>query len=61
MATNILVTQRPGESTDKLIKRFIKKCKNEDIVQEYLDKTSFFKSKSEKRREKIRKNRYLKR
>ena len=35
-----------------LIKRFLKKCKKERIVKEYIEKTSYYKSKSQKRREK---------
>jgi ribosomal protein S21 len=60
MPTNIEVRQRGKESADKLIKRFIKKCKKKDIVREYLDKTLYFKPKSQKRREKRKLNAFLK-
>lgn len=46
-------------SQEKLIKKFFKKCKNEDIVREYLDKTSFYLTKSQKEKEKQRKNKFL--
>lgn len=59
MAVNVSVELRPGESSERLIKRFIKKCKKEDVIREYLTKTSFHRTKSQKRREKIRKNRHL--
>ena len=37
---------------DTLIRRFLKKCKKERIVKEYTEKTSYYKSKSQKKREK---------
>jgi len=57
---NVEVTLKPGESQDKLLKRFMKKCKKVDIVKEYLDKTSYFKTNREKKREKRIKNQWLK-
>jgi hypothetical protein len=44
--------------TEAEIKKFFKKCKKAEILQEYLEKTSFHLTKSQKRREKIRKNAY---
>ena len=41
-----------ASQNDLLIRRFLKKCKKERIVKEYTEKTSFYKSKSQKRREK---------
>ena len=35
-----------------LIRRFLKKCKKERVVKEYTEKTSYYKSKSQKKREK---------
>lgn len=60
MATNIEVKAKPGESTDKLIKRFLKKVKKQEIIKEYLDRVSFFRSPSQKRRWKRAKNKFLK-
>lgn len=57
---NVEVKLKEGESSDKLIRRFIKKCKKQEIVKEHLDKISFFKTKSQKRREKRSKNKRLK-
>ena len=37
---------------EALIRRFLKKCKKERVVKEYIEKTSYYKSKSQKRREK---------
>lgn len=37
---------------DVLIRRFLKKCKKERIIKEYTEKTSYYKSKSQKKREK---------
>ena len=39
MATNVSVTQRNNESAERLIRRFIKKCKKERIVEQYRAKT----------------------
>jgi ribosomal protein S21 len=55
---NIEVKLRDGESSDRLIKRFFKKCKKQDIVREYCEKTEFYRTKSQKRRDKIRKNKF---
>jgi len=59
MTYNIEVKSRAGENADKLVKRFIKKCKKEDIVKEYLEKTSYALTKSQKKRAKRLKNRFL--
>ena len=56
---NIEVRLKDGESQEKLIKRFLKKCKKQEIVKEYLDKTSFFKSKHQRRKEKRLRNQYI--
>ena len=48
---HVEVTLRPGESSDKLIKRFIKKVKNEKIVETYRER-NVFEKKSVKRRQK---------
>lgn len=61
MAINLELKLRPGESVDKLIKRFFKKCKNQEIVREYLNRVSYFKSKRQKRREKSAKAKFIKR
>lgn len=59
MSVNVSIKLRKGESQDKLLKRFNKKCRKEEVIKEYLDKTSFFKTKTQKKREKRRKNQYL--
>jgi ribosomal protein S21 len=46
---NVEVVLKPNESADRLIKRFIKKCKKSDIIKEYLEKT-IFRSPSQKKR-----------
>jgi ribosomal protein S21 len=58
---NVEVRLREGESIDKMIKRFFKKCKKQDILKEHLEKISFHRTKSQKRRDKIQKNRHLRR
>ena len=59
MATNLVVELRGNESADRLIKRFLKKCKKQDVIREFLNKTSYFKSKSQKRKEKIVRNQFI--
>ena len=39
MAINVSVRVRRGETTEKLIRRFIRKCKKERVVEEYRAKT----------------------
>lgn len=39
MATNIRVSLRRGETSEKLIRRFNRKCKKEGIIKIYREKT----------------------
>jgi len=39
MSINVRVSLRRGETSDRLIRRFIKKCKKEKIVETYKAKT----------------------
>jgi ribosomal protein S21 len=48
----VVVKQKKGESTDRLIARFKKKVLYAGIVQEFRDRNRF-KSKAEKRKEKL--------
>ena len=59
MVINVEVRLEHGMSQEKLLKKFLKKSKNENIIREYLDKTSFYLSPSEKRKAKRRKNKFL--
>ena len=52
--TNIKVTPRRKESQERMIKRFIKKCKKQGIIDEIKDRR-YFKSNSEKKNEVKRK------
>ena len=49
MATNITEPPRKGESMERFIKRFTKKCKKLGIIQECRDRKNF-QSQSEKKR-----------
>ena len=49
MASNIKETPRKNESSERFIKRFLKKCKKSGIIQEVRDKKQFV-SKSEQKR-----------
>lgn len=55
---NVEVILKPGESTDRLIKRFLKKVKKSDIIKEHLEKT-VFRTKSQKIRWKRAKNKHF--
>ena len=59
MASNYKVKPRKNESGERMIKRFIKKCKKLGIINEVRDRKEF-KSKSERkriaRRKAVRKN-----
>lgn len=43
---------------NKLVKRFIKKVRNEEVLKPYYNKIAYFISKSEKKREKLRKAKF---
>lgn len=49
MASNYTVRPRKNENPERLIKRFIKKCKKLGIINEVRDRKEF-KSKSERKR-----------
>ena len=51
---NVEVELRERETTEKLIRRFIKKCKKEKIVEEYRARTHYEKPSTIKRRNKAR-------
>lgn len=55
-AVNVSIVLKDGENQEKLIKRFFKICKKQGILEEHLEKVSHARSKSQKRRDKIRKN-----
>ena len=42
MPVNVSVTKRRGESDERLIRRFNRKCKKQKIVQEYRSKTDCY-------------------
>ena len=42
MPTNVKVTKRRGESDERLIRRFNRKCKKQRIVQEYRERTDYY-------------------
>jgi ribosomal protein S21 len=42
MAVNLKVVKRRGESDEKLIRRFNRKCKKQKIVQEYRERTDYY-------------------
>ena len=57
MASNVVVKIRRGEPTEKLIRRFIRKCKKERVVEEYRARTDYYIKPSVKRKQKSEKAR----
>tara|TARA_R110002020_G_scaffold76558_15_gene193975 strand:+ start:1142 stop:1363 length:222 start_codon:yes stop_codon:yes gene_type:complete len=50
VATNVVVRLRRGESSERLIRRFIKKCKKERVVETYRQRTDHYIKPSVKRK-----------
>jgi small subunit ribosomal protein S21 len=50
MPTNIVVKLRRGETSEKLVRRFIRKCKKEKVVETYRAKTDHYIKPSVKKR-----------
>jgi len=42
MATNVKVRPRRNESTERLIRRFVKKVKKERVLEIYKEKTAYY-------------------
>tara|TARA_Y100000296_G_C5092888_1_gene215817 strand:+ start:135 stop:356 length:222 start_codon:yes stop_codon:yes gene_type:complete len=65
VATNVIVRPRRNESSERLIKRFIRKCKKEKVIETYKAKTDFYikpaVKKKLKRRKAIRERQKLQR
>jgi len=55
MATNVIVRPKRNESPERLIKRFIRKCKKEKVIEKYRERTDHFIKPSVKRKLKRRK------
>ncbi len=54
-AINVSVRSRPRESAERLIRRFIKKCKKEKVVERYRERTDHHIKPSVKRKLKQKK------
>ena len=54
MAINVSVMARRNEHSERLIRRFIKKCKKEKVVETYRERTEFYQKPSVKKRNKKR-------
>ena len=55
MATNVVVRARPGERSERLIKRFIRKVKKSGTLEKYRERTSYYVKPSVKRKVKRQK------
>jgi len=42
MATNVIVKPRRGEPAERTIRRFIKKCKKEKVIETYRSRTDHY-------------------
>ncbi len=59
--SNVTVVPRHNEHPEKAVKRFLKKCKKQKVIEIYRDKTDFYRKPSEIRRRKmVRRQRILK-
>lgn len=54
---NVEVKLRPGESTERMIRRFTKKVKKDGILEEFKDRRYYEKPSKAKRMKKIRRKR----
>lgn len=57
MATNVKVDLRRGETGERLIRRFIKKCKREKVIELYRSRTDHYIKPSVKKKMKSEKAR----
>tara|TARA_A100001515_G_scaffold137610_1_gene130369 strand:- start:505 stop:726 length:222 start_codon:yes stop_codon:yes gene_type:complete len=57
MSANVQVRLRRNESSDRLIRRFIRKCKKEKVVETYREKTDCYIKPSVKKKIKQKKAR----
>ncbi len=55
MAVNVSVSPRRGETSERLIRRFIKKCKRDKIIETYRMRTDHYVKPSVKKRQKRQK------
>jgi len=55
VALNVIVYPRRGEPPERLIKRFIRKCKKERVLEVYKEKTSHYVKPAVKRKIKRKK------
>ena len=61
MATNVKCYKRNNETEEKLIRRFLKKCKKERIVEEYRERSYYIPPSLKKRKKRERAERSRKR
>ena len=57
MASNVVVRPRRGEPAERMIRRFIKKCKKEKVIETYRARTDYYIKPSVKKRMKSEKAR----
>ena len=57
MALNVIVERRYNESSERLIRRFVKKVKRDGVLEEYRERCSHYVKPSVKRKRKSKKAR----
>jgi len=57
MPVNVTIKQRRNETPEKMIRRFIRKCKKERVLEIYREKTDFYIKPSVKKKTKSKKAR----
>tara|TARA_R110002020_G_scaffold257174_1_gene470787 strand:- start:2377 stop:2598 length:222 start_codon:yes stop_codon:yes gene_type:complete len=57
MPVNVTIKQRRNETPEKMIRRFIRKCKKERVLEIYREKTDFYIKPSVKKKAKSKKAR----
>ena len=57
MPANVIIKERRNESAEKMIRRFMRKCKKERVIEIYREKTDFYSKPSVKKKVKKKKAR----
>jgi len=57
--SHVTVVPRKNEDPSRTIKRFLKKCKNEKIVEKFREKAFYVKPSEKRRKERIRRKRTI--
>jgi len=59
--SHVTVVAKNNEDPNRTVKRFLKKCKNEKIVEKFREKTFYVKPSEKRRKERMRRKRTIER